>query len=195
MIAAVESHVLERLGKIKKSSNAYVRVYGPGANRPKGITEYPSIAVQRWVQFDYDSPRARPYLDVFTPSAKTYKYTIPEWFGGGELEGPESWSWKKLPTPVFLTYQVDLLAEQQGHVDGLLLALFEAFPIPYRAEVDGGTILMLQVGDTINLNELEKPLFRTAIRYEISNIWVDRAKTFEVPGIQDIGLSWGDWGG
>lgn len=186
MIAAVDTYIEERLGRIRHGDGA-LKIYGFGAARPKGKTEYPCMALTRLGSFSYDMTQARPHFDVFTASEDEFTYEIPDWQGGGELTGPESWSWQPCPTPVILTYQVDLLAATKAHADGLPAMLFEALPVPFRPEIDGRHVLMVPDGDPMNLDELEKPVFRTAVRFEVRNVWIDRATAWTTPGIQDIG--------
>jgi len=190
MIAAVDAYIEERLGRIKRGDNA-LKIYGFAAARPKGKTEYPCMALTRLGAFAYDMAQARPHFAVFTPSEDEFTYEIPEWQGGGELTGPASWSWQPCPMPVILTYQVDLLAENKAHADGMPAMLFEALPVPFRPEIEGRHVLILPDGDPMNLDELEKPVFRTAVRFEVRNVWIDRALTWTTPGIQDIGLVYG----
>lgn len=189
MIDLVDQHIISRFSAIKMDGTA-IQVYAPGAYRPQGETKIPSVALSRYLAFDIDQKAARPHLEVFTPSEQEQTVQLPDYMGGGELTGPAEWTFGPPPTPIELYYQADLLATTQAHADALLIMLLEALPVPYRPKIGDRNVLILANGPPQNLDELEVPFFRTAVRYTVSNVWVERIDKFIVPSISDVQMGW-----
>jgi len=176
------------------AAQSFLPVYGVGASRPKGTTTYPCAAISR-IGIAYNEPLNRPYLEVFEASETQYTYTIPEMWGGGAITGPAQWTWKPFPTPIVLTYQIDLLATVSDHIPSLLPFVFEVLPTPSRPTVNGQKILIASQGNPMVLDDLEPPEFRLAIRLEVRDLWIDRVSAWTKPGIRDLSAEFGDYGG
>ena len=200
MIDSVTSHITDRLKKFKVG-NKTLNVYSPGPARDIGETQMPCIAISFNLPPQIDDELAMPHQDVFTPSAKTVETSIPSdgniyqnWItennnGLDIIEGPESWTWAKYPTPVKLYYQLDLLASNLAHMTVMQSLMFEAFPPGYEPTVSGYAIRFEPYGDQSILDDLENPLFRTVYRYVVSNAWIDRLTERTSVGITEIGMA------
>jgi hypothetical protein len=192
MIGSVDQYLLDRLSLIKIDGES-VTVYGFGPERPKGKTVPPCIALSKPLPFSMDLDRARPHLEVWDPSEETATINVPEVNvyaefisqHGAEITGPESWDWSPFPTPIKLHYQVDLLAAEQESMAGLTLMLLAAIPPWHRPVIDDVQVIF-EAEEPVNLDELEKPLFRTAVRYTVHNVWVDRLETTMVKSITSV---------
>lgn len=217
MIELVDQHIISRFTAIKMDGTT-IPVYAPGASRPKGKTKTPSVAVSRYLPFDIDVKQARPHIEVFTPSEEQHTVLLDDHMGAsalgmendavemdrdditadrvmlGELTGPASWTFGPPPTPIELYYQIDLIATTQAHADALLVMLLEALPCPYRPKIGTRNVLIVPNGPPVNLDELEKPCFRTAARYTVSNVWIDRKDKFTKPSIADVEMEMGTEG-
>lgn len=184
MIALVDNHIVERLEEIRMDGSR-LKVYAPGADRSKGKTMYPCIAVSRHQWFTVNRPEARPDVELFRPSADQAMVQLPRHEGSIEISGPASWTRTPYPTPVNLHYQLDLLATDSRHPEALLRMLFEAIPPGYYPRIGDRHVLFVMAGMPTNLDELEKPVFRTAVRYELTGIMLDRQHVVDVPSVTD----------
>jgi hypothetical protein len=188
MIAAIDQFFVDRLVRITVDGTG-LQAYAPGASRPKGKTALPCASVSL-ILGPYPDPKAsRPHIDVFTPSQEERTIVIPAGqLGGGEYTGPAEWTWKKCPTPVEMIYQVDLETAEEAHMQALLLLILEALPVPYTAAINGQNVRILPEGTPTNLDELAKPLFRTAFRYLVTNVWIERLAGMTKPSIAEVDM-------
>jgi len=200
MIKLVDAYILDRLGRIKCSAGVPpvvqpMPIHGLGPDREKGEMIPPCISLSRYMKARIDLDACRNHLEYFTPSDEQVTVTIPETeFGGGEFIGPASWEWKWWPIPLELFYQVDCYSVADDQDTALFLMLLEAFPVPFRLQIDGnkfGAPLMISTGSPEDLDELEKPFYRTAVRYRVSNVWVERQAAFQALGIREFDLQIG----
>jgi len=191
MIAAIDQYFVGRLVRITMDGTD-LKVYGPGASRPKGKTTTPCAAVSLVLGPYVDIKATRPQIDVFTPSTAEQTIVIPnDRLGGGEYTGPASWTWKQCPIPVEMIYQVDLEAVETAHMQALMLLINEALPMPLTAAINGQNVRILPQGHPTNLDELEKPLFRTAFRYLVTNVWIERLAGMTKPSIAEVDMDFG----
>ena len=191
VIETVAHNCYEMLG-FSVGSRQAAKYYPPGAERPKGITAFPCIAGSWYLPPAVDVAGTRPQHEVFMASDEQQTVEIPEWLGGGESTGPVEWTVKPCPVPHKLHLQLDLLAAKEAHAVAMNLLMLEAIPLPYSFELpDGRWARMLPDGDPLNLDELEAPLFRTAYKYEISNVWIDRQAAYTVPSIRETDIDFG----
>ena len=195
MIADVDSHIVTRLKKFKIGSSTTLNVYGPGAARDIGETSMPCIAISHNLPPQIDDDLSLPHHDVFAASTRTVDTPIPEdgniyldWIeknndGSATIEGPEEYTWARYPTPIKLHYQIDLLAATQAHMTTMQQLMLEAIPPGYAPTIKGYAVRFYPYGDQSILDDLENPLFRTAYRYVVENVWVSRLTQHIVPGI------------
>lgn len=191
MIEAVDKHLVDRLSRIKVGGQP-VAVYGPAQTRPPNKKIYPCLSLSRYMDPVEDPELARPYLDKFVPSEElemlTIKYqpayckVMPD---GKDLvlSGPKSWTVRKYPTPVKLFYQLDIEATTDADILSLTRMLFRALPMPYAGQVNEIWFKMRSDGPPATLDTIEKPIFRTARRYIVTNVWEEREDIRTVPGI------------
>jgi hypothetical protein len=189
MIALVDAHIIAQLQRLKRGT-VPVPVYGPGAARPKGKMTPPCYAVSQFMSPMLDMALSRPYLDDYEPSATQATVIYPNAFDeNGDpitITGPDSWTHRKWPLPHKLFYQIDIIATDQDEAYGLYLGLSEALPLPYTFRIGSCAVKMIGVGTPANLNEVEKPLFRYAYSYKVSNVWTARSISETVPGIKSF---------
>jgi hypothetical protein len=193
ILTSIDTHIVNRLKKIKVNSQNPT-VFGPGDARTFGETTFPCFSVSRISPLQVDMERYNHFLDVFTADDTEGSYIVPdegvyqEWIAdnGQTIGGTTSWTRRKIQIPVFIDYQVDVLATTITHRDYLELGLVEALPAFYRATVEGQDIILRKDGDAILLDDVDAPLFRTAHRYNVSNIWLQRTPNFEDLSITDI---------
>ncbi|MFA6198734.1 MAG: hypothetical protein WC734_06335 [Patescibacteria group bacterium] len=187
MIALVDTHIIEQLQRVKREDIS-VTVYGPGAARPKGKMVPPCYAVSHYMPPQPDMTKTRPYLDDYEPSDKQAVVIYPKAFDENgdpiEITGPDSWTHRKWPIPHNLFYQIDLVATDQNEAYALYLGLVEALPIPYMFRIGSCAVKMIEAAKPANLNEVEKPLFRSSYSYKCSNVWTARSLSDTVPGIK-----------
>ncbi len=189
MIAAVDAHIIAQLQRLKRGT-VPVNVYGPGAARPKGTKIPPCYAVSHFMPPQPDLELTRPYLDDYTPSAAQATVVFPKAFDENgapvTITGPDSWTHRKWPLPHNLYYQIDLIATDNDEAYALYLGLAEAIPTPYMFRIGSCAVKMTMIGKPANLDEAEKPLFRSAYSYKVSNVWTARSISDTVPGIKSI---------
>ena len=191
MIQAVSDHIASRLAAILADGDP-VKYYAPGAERPKKLTEFPCIAGSWYLPTAPDLAAVRPQHEVFIASEEQQTIVVDEQWGGGELTGPAEWTVKPCPVPHKLHLQLDLVAAVDAHALAMGLMMLEAIPTPYNFELpDGRWAHMVPAGDPINLDHLEAPLFRTAYRYEITGVWIDRQAAYVVPSITGTDMDMG----
>ncbi len=199
MIAQVEAFFLARLAMIELDDVA-IKIYGPGSFRDFGDTELPCIAVTQLIPPSIDHSLSMPHQDVWTPSVEEQVFDIPTTGNiyaayieehGSTITGPASWEWSKYPTPMIMRYQVDILSSIRSHVSAVELLMLEALPEKYTPMINNIPVSIILDGEPINLDELENPLFRSAFRYEITNVWVNRLVSNTVPSISRIELELG----
>jgi hypothetical protein len=184
IFTAIDEFIVAGLEKLKLGGEK-VKVYPPGAARDKGQTEYPCYAVKRYLPAAQDMKRAMPHMEVFCPSDEQQTISFPEYTHLPDVTGPENWTLRKFPTPYEMYLQIDVLAVAPAQADVMILFLAEAIP-SYSAEIQRQNIRFYPHGDPTNLDELAKPLFWTAARYLVTNIWVDRIGEITKPSIGDI---------
>lgn len=189
MIALVDEYIITQLQRLKRGTTP-VNVYSPGAARPKGKMVPPCYAVSHYMPPQPDMTKTRPYLDDYAPSATQATVIYPKAFDENgdpiEITGPDSWTHRKWPIPHNLFYQVDLIAADQDAAYALYLGLTEALPIPYMFRIGSCAVKMIEAGKPANLDEVEKPLFRSAYSYQVSNVWTARSLSDTVPGMKTI---------
>jgi hypothetical protein len=187
MISLVDTHITTQLQRVKRGGVS-VTVYGPGASRPKDITDFPCYVVSHTMPPLPDMTLTRPYLNDYEASALQATVIYPKAFDENgdpvSITGPDSWTGRQWPIPHKLFYQIDLLATDQDEAYNLYLGLAEALPIPYTFRIGECAVTMLEDGNPANLNELERPLFRSAYRYKVKNVWTQRSSSWVVPGIK-----------
>jgi len=147
-----------------------------------------------------DHSLSMPHQDVWTPSVEEQVFDIPTIGNiyaayidehGPTITGPASWEWSKYPTPMIMRYQVDILSSIRSHVSAIELLMLEALPEKYTPTINNIPVSIILDGEPINLDELENPLFRSAFRYEITNVWVNRLVSNTVPSISRLELELG----
>lgn len=196
IVTAIDTYISNRLKKIKVNG-ASATVYGPGDVRDFGQTSIVCFAVSRVSGLQVDREEYVHWMDVFTPSVATQTTTIPDiglygpWIdvNGNTITGPTSWTAKKFPIPMTIDYQIDVLATKLTHRDLLEMALAEAMPYVLRATIEGQNIQFLEDEYPLVLDDLEAPLYRTAHRYSVSNIWIQRTPSQSVAPIELDGLT------
>ena len=189
MIALVDAHIIAQLQRLKRGS-VPIPVYGPGAARPKGDMTPPCYSVSHFMPPQPDVSLTIPYLDDYTPSAEQATVLFPNAFNENgnpiTITGPDSWTHRKWPLPHNLFYQIDLLATDQDEAYSLYFGLSEALPIPYFFRIGSCAVKMTETSKPANLDDVEKPLFRSAYSYKVSNVWTTRSISETVPGIKSI---------
>ena len=191
MLASVDQHITDRLKLVKKGGKS-VTVYGPGASRPKGKMDTRCYVVSRFLPPQVDIVRSKPYLEEATPSAEQATVVYPKAFDeDGQpvtITGPDYYTFRKLRIPHILHYQIDVLATTQTDADALYIGLSEVLTMPYSFKIGQCPIIMTEADKPVNLDELEAPLFRSAYRYRVSNVWIQRTHSWTVPGIKVIDM-------
>jgi len=193
MIAAIETHIAAQHAHVKVGTTAVV-YYGPDADRPKGETKYPCYVLRRLFSPAPDLARAVPHHEVFEPSTETQTIELPDYYGGGSVEGPASWTVRPAPTPITLDYQFEAQATIRSQANGLFLMHLEALPMPYRVEIEGCWVRIQPHPHRPVIIEEEdagKPVFRMIQRYEVSNVWIDRLTSYEVLSIAGVDPEFG----
>lgn len=196
ILASLDTFIVGRLQMVKVDSEP-ITVYGPGDVRSFGKTAFVCYAVSRISGLRFDREQYVYHQDVFTGSEEEVVIVIPEeapfgpWINehGNTITGPSSWTAKKFPIPVTIDYQIDVIATQIGHRDYLELALVEALPYVFRAEIEGQYVHFHQDESPTIMDELDIPLFRSVYRYTVSNIWVERTAIMDVASITFDGLT------
>jgi len=193
ILASIDTFIVNRLKKIKVN-NQDPTVYGPGDARAFGETVFPCFAVSRISPLYVDMAQYNHFTDVFVANDTNGRYVVPEegiyrqWIldHGQIIGGTSSWTRRKMQIPVLIDYQIDVLATKIEHRDYLELGLVEALPAFYRATIEGQNVIFRKDGDPVLLDAVDTPLFRTAHRYEVSNIWLQRTPYFETSSITGI---------
>lgn len=191
MIQSVDQHIVDRLKLVKKGGKS-ITVYGPGAARPKGKMDTRCYIVSRYLPPQVDVARAKPYLEEATPSAQQATVVYPKAFDENAqpvtITGPDSYTFRKLRIPHLLHYQIDVVATTLTDADALYIGLSEVLTMPYSFKIGACQINMTEADKPMNLDEIEAPLFRSAYRYRVSNVWIQRSKSWTVPGIKSIDM-------
>ena len=196
ILSSLDEFIVDRL-KLVKVNGESITVYGPGDVRSFGKTSFVCFAVSRISGLYFDKEQYVYHQDVFTEAGEEVITTVPEqapygpWIEehGNTITGPSAWTVRKFPIPVRVDYQVDVLASQLGHRDYLELALIEALPYVFRAEIEGQQVHFLQDESPTILDDLEAPLFRSVYRYTVSNIWITRTSSMDISSITLEGLN------
>lgn len=195
MIAAVEQHIIDRLKLVKKGGKA-VTVYGPGAARPKGKQDTRCFILSRFLPPQLDTVRSKPYLEEAEPSTQQATVTFPNAYDeNGQpvtITGPDHYTFRKLRLPHVLHYQIDISAVTLTDLDAMYVGLSEVLEMPYAFKIGVCPIMMTEADKPMDLSEIEAPLFRSAYRYRVSNVWIKRSKSWTVPGIKSIGMGMRD---
>lgn len=192
IIKTIDTHIIDRLERIKRAANTPINVYGPGAARPKGDMEPPCFVVSHYLDPIEDTGMSRRFLDDYEASQKTAIFIWP--YGENdsnepvEIIGPESWTHRKWPLPIFLYYQIDVKAIDEDQAGQLSLMLLRLFPKGYNTLLDGNWIKFRPEGHPTNLDEVDKPLFWRAHRFVVSGAWVDALESDEVASLAEY-----DW--
>lgn len=198
ILLSLDEFFVERLQMVKVNGEP-ITVYGPGDVRSFGKTSFVCYAVSRISGLCFDKEQYVYHQDVFTEAGEEITTTIPEevpygpWISeyGNTLTGPSAWTVSKFPIPVSIDYQVDVMASQLAHRDYLEIALLEALPYVFRAEVDGQHVHFHQDETPTIMDDLEVPLFRSVYRYTVNNIWIPRTSVMDVSSILLDGLTMG----
>lgn len=194
MIALVDQHVVDRFLAIKVNGTS-IPVAEPGPDRDEGHTKHPSVAVSHYLPVDLDDEMARPNVELFIPSEEQASIDVPEWQGGGVITGPASYTRKPYPTPIVIYYQIDLLATKEADANMLAALHFEALPPGYAAKINGRTCWFKRAGKPANLDNLGKPKYRTAHRYEVTGAILDRLTAIQTPSLLSPRLTLGTMDG
>lgn len=96
--------------------------------------------------------------------------------------GPASYTVRKYPTPVILKYQTEILATKRDQYLGLMPLFVNALPDGHWPRVGGQAPHFEFVGGQ-NLDGLDKPEWRTAFRYDVSQVWLDALTAYQVASI------------
>ena len=191
MIASVDKHIIDRLKLVKKGGKS-VQVYGPGAARPKGPMDTRCYILSHYLPPQVDVERSKPYLEEATPSTQqatvAYPKAVDEFGDPVMITGPDHWTFRKLRMPYILSYQIDVVATTLVDSYALIIGLGEVMRMPYSPKIDGCGVLFTQTETPANLDEIEAPLFRSAYRYKVSNVWIESPFTWTVPGIKSIDM-------
>lgn len=198
MIAEVDSFIMARLAKIKMGSST-IKLYAPDEQRPKGQFTPPCFAVDRYTPWRIDPSKVKTFCETSvayrTGSINTTVNANMDAIDGSneaELEtGTLIYETRPYPTPVKLFYQIDVLAANKVDYLAMVSAILTAFPPRYMATVSGRKVYFNMEGDPQNLSELANPLFRTAVRYEVSDVMIQRQERKLVPAITDIRVNTG----
>lgn len=170
MIDAVDTHINARLGKRLFEGNP-ITVYPYLPSREHGETVYPCKAWTRRT-VEPDRTKARPNCEVFIPSETEIEIDVQQNMGGGTLTGPESYTEKPYPIPVHIVYEIHVLATTEAHSESLTEGLIQLFPPGYMPTIDGQTPYF-ELGEPLDLDELEAPVFRKGFILSVSDVWVD----------------------
>lgn len=99
--------------------------------------------------------------------------------------GPASWTVRRCPTPVKVLYQADINTVDPAQQIGLWNYVMDLLPSGHRPWINGQSPSFHMAPPT-NLDELEKPRYRTAFRWWVSNIWIDRIRAYSVQSILEM---------
>ena len=191
MIASVDQHIIDRLKLVKKGGKS-VTVYGPGPARPKGKMDTRCYIVSHYLPPQVDVDRSKPYLEEATPSEEqatvAYPKAVNEFGDPVMITGPDHWTFRKFRTPYVLSYQIDVVATTLVDSYALIIGLGEVMRMPYSPKINGCGVLMTMEGKPANLDEIEAPMFRSAYRYRVRNVWIESPFTWTVPGIKSIDM-------
>ena len=191
MIASVDQHIIDRLKVVKKGGKS-ITVYGPGPARPKGKMDARCYIVSHYLPPQVDVERSKPYFEEATPSTQqatvAYPKAVDEFGDPVMITGPDHWTFRKFRMPYILSYQIDVVATTLTDSYSLIIGLGEVMRMPYAPKIDGCGVLMTMQGTPANLDEIEAPLFRSAYRYRVSNVWIESPFTWTVPGIKSIDM-------
>ncbi len=198
MISDVDTFIMTRLAKIKMGSNP-IKLYAPDEQRPKGEFTPPCYAVDRYTPWRLDTSKIRTFCETRTEyrtgSIGTNVNANMDAIDGSNEpaidEGTLLFEKRPYPTPIKLYYQVDILAANKTDYKAMVGAILSAFPPRYMAVVSGRHVYFNMEGDPQNLSELANPLFRTAVRYEVSDVMIQRQERKIVPAITDIRVNTG----
>ncbi len=193
IINTIDTHIIDRLKRIKVATNTSINVYGPGAARPKGDMEPPCFVVSHYLDAVEDADVARRFLDDYEASATEATYIWP--YGENdssediEIVGPASWTHRKWPLPIILYYQIDIKAVDEDHAEQLNLMLLRLFPKGYNLLLDDNYIKFRPDGHPTNLDDVDRPLFWRAHRYVVTGAWVESLESDEVASLAE----YNDW--
>jgi hypothetical protein len=189
IISTINSHIIDRLKRIKRAADTSINVYGPGAARPKGDMEPPCFVVSHYLDTIEDTRMARRFLDDYEGSDTEATFIWP--YGENdsneplEITGPESWTHRKWPLPIVLYYQIDIKTVDEDHAGQLSLMLLRLFPKGYNILLDDNWIKFQPEGHPVNLDEVDKPLFWRAHRFVVTGAWVNALESDEVVSLSE----------
>jgi hypothetical protein len=183
MIADIDQYIENRLKKIQFNS-ADLPVYSYIPSQERGKTPYP-CAVYLRQDMTIREVDKRPDEKLRTPSDVLATVDVPFDMGGGTLTGPESYTLKPYSTPIDIFYEIAALATSKSDNTYLLTMLLQAFPPGHQAKIGNYYPLFIH-GDIIVSDQLELPLYRTSFVLQVTDIWLERMESEEVPSIQII---------
>jgi hypothetical protein len=103
--------------------------------------------------------------------------------------GPATWTVKPHPLPIELHWQTDFLSADAAQNDAFLPIALNAVPHRHWVRING-TDLRFDADTPTNLDELEKPLFRTALTWWGGTLWVESLAQYEVSSILAPSIEW-----
>ena len=164
-----------------------VKVYPYLPDREKKETIYPSYAFER-VEVNVREASKSSEHEVFIPSAKTITVQLPYAMDRmrSYVTGVESYTRKPYPTPLDITYEINTLGSNKAHADFLIEMLYQAFPPGFQSKITGLSekhYALFSLSHPINLDDLDRPEFRTGYVFTVSDLWLDRVEHWEHPSI------------
>jgi len=179
-IVDLDNHIMTRL-QLLQLGTGNLPVYPYDVYRSKGITKFPCCAIERQAiaqRFE----DARPYVDLFYPSSETMTVTVQDELGGGEATGPQFYTKKPYPTAIDVHYLIDIFATTRAQADQILELIWEVLPQGHRPKI-AGRVCTFCHGPITNLDKLEHPLFRTNIRFHVTDFYIDKLESKIIPPI------------
>jgi len=173
MLELLDDHIKQRLEIVLHEGNP-VKVFDYLPERELDEAEYPCYAFQQH-ELEIQAGDARPNCELFIPSQTTEEIEVQDYLGGGNLEGPDGYTWKPYPTPVSVIYEVQARATTRLHAKKLQEGILQAFPPGYQPEINGQPILFVY-GRPIYMDSLDKPEYCIAFILTLHDVWIDRAE-------------------
>jgi hypothetical protein len=183
MLAELDAYIAARLKKITFNDKP-VTVYDYIPDRDKGNTLFPCMIYLRH-EITIREHDKKPDDWLATPSQKTITVAQPGELGGGEVSGPESYTFRPYSTPIDVHYEIGAIATQKDHHDHLLEGIFQAFPPGHTAKI-GDHYPLFMHGRPITSDQLDLPIYRTTFLVTVTDIWIERLETEVHPSIGTI---------
>lgn len=187
IITDVDAWLKSHLEKIELvTAETSVRVYEYLPDRDAGETKPPCIAFER-LEFAERKHDSRPDHEYFIPSEEEETIQVPDDMGGGELTGPVEYTRKPWPIPIDLVYEIDTLATRKADADALQQMILIALQSGKQYKI-GDQYGLVILDDPANLDDLSRPLYRTAYTFTVTGLYVERPENWIHPSIIEITL-------